>query len=117
MGGVSVSQDELNYLLNVAEDLRVKGLTQGTHEQPSDNSETIMDQLKQEKLRKSSNDHSNTKWVPTFTAQHVKQSPQVLRVGNIAPEALFHKDRTKGPSSAKSSYEILPRPGTIQQVC
>ena len=27
MGGVSVSQDELNYLLNVAEDLRVKGLT------------------------------------------------------------------------------------------
>jgi hypothetical protein len=94
LGEVSVAQDELNSFLNVAEELRVKGLTQGTHEAPSDNSETNMEQLKHEKLRKSSNHHSNTKRAPPlFTAQHVKQSPQVFRqrVDTIPPEASYIK--------------------------
>ena len=40
LGEVSVAQDELNSFLNVAEELRVKGLTQSTQEYSSSNHKT-----------------------------------------------------------------------------
>ena len=48
LGEVSVAQDELNSFLNIAEDLRVKGLTQGQH-QPEQNSKIKMDESRSKK--------------------------------------------------------------------
>jgi len=104
LGEVSIAQEELNSFLNVAEELRVKGLTQGTHEQqPSYNSKSNMDHSKNESS-KSSNQHSIRERVPTFAEHPVKQSPQVFRQReeNVAHEASFLKTEPRDQAQQRA---------------
>ena len=105
LGEVSVAQDELNSFLNIAEDLRVKGLTHGQHqpEQSVSNSKIKMYE-------------SRCKKPPDTTQLCTPGQRRQPRI-SLPPQQTIHtkhSERTQRASTTESSCKILSGSGRCQ---